>query len=277
MPREEHEGSYLDAMLGSASVQLGVDPSVARYLPNHSLSRVPPPIPPPHHLSAIEHHHVHYGHHVDNDPSTASPSPGIGEDQGLAPDGHHYHVQSLGTHENGVHVTYEQNYASSSNHAVFHHHHAHDETEYHTADSPHHPHSQIDPSLRPHPQHQQTELHDDVAATATVSAHEFEIIPDAEQQVLLQPTQRPKKRRRPKDRANRELSTGKAGKRRKQEAASAIREDDETEQRRQLLAGVRILEDSTDGVGPSEPTEEYECSPHPDLTVHSPDGYLVHT
>lgn len=179
IPREEHDAAYIDAMLGSASAQLGVDPSVARYLPNHTLSRVPPPLPEHQQLASamVDPHHVlHYSHHhhlSSDDPSTASPSPGEGLESMSAEGNHHHHYHasssSVGTQDGGVPaVPYEHNYPSSSTHPVFHPH------EYHPAESTDPSHLNIDPSLRHHTLEQRVDLQDTLSGSAG-SAHEYEL------------------------------------------------------------------------------------------------------
>jgi hypothetical protein len=282
LPREEHEGSYLDAMLGSASVQLGVDPSVARYLPNHTLSRVPPPTEH-HHLVAVDHHehlphsHPHYPHIASADASEASTSPATRMDGNIAVDGHHYHAQHQQADQsqsNGVPVPYEHDYASSS-HVVFHHH----PGEYDpTVAAAGHSHSQIDPSLRPQVRPQEEGRHDSVISEVS---GDFEMVQGVQRQ-QQQTVVRPKKRRRVKDAtsagtgATAESPASKIAKRLKKDLGASPEEEDELQQH---PPSVR-----RDDVQNGDEVDAEHVQGRPDVsTSHAPsamqstDGYLVNT
>jgi len=260
-------------MLGSASVQLGVDPSVARYLPNHTLSRVPPPAEQ-HHLAAVEHQqhahtHPHYPQITDAGASEPSASAAAGMDGNAAVDGHHFHVQHQQgqSQGNGVPVPYEHDYASSS-HTVFH---QHGEYEPATAETSH---SQIDPSLRPQVRAQDGQ-HDVVVGEAP---EDFEVINgDRRQQAP-----RFKKRRRVKDgsggsgtNATAESPASKIAKRRKKDLAASPVEEDELQQHPPspehdgVQNGFRVDDE--------RPQKSSDVSTSHAANAVQTDGYLVNT
>lgn len=260
-------------MLGSTSVQLGVDPSVARYLPNHTLSRVPPP--EHHHLAAIDHHqaqcHPHYPHIAGADAPEQSPSPVTGIDG----NGHHYHLQhqqASPSQGNGVPVPYQHDYASSS-HGVFHQHHEEYEAAAAAAAEPSH--SQIDPSLRPQAQGQQ--------GSVSELPGNFEAV-NGEQLQRQRSDIRSKKRRRAKDgtgsagvNATVEPLASRSAKRRKRDAAASPLEEDELLQHPPSLRHDNVQNGEGGDAEHVQGSPDVPTSHSAGSAVRATGGYLVNT
>ncbi|KAF8317374.1 hypothetical protein DL93DRAFT_2095746 [Clavulina sp. PMI_390] len=97
--------TYFGAVLGSTTVPLGVDPSVGRYLPNHSLARLPPqPFVPSNSTAPLP---------------TPSQSPGVGGSSQTAPNHTSPPIKFVASESHRLTVIpYEHNYASSSSQPV---------------------------------------------------------------------------------------------------------------------------------------------------------------